>query len=102
MTTRGTEGRRVTRATTHTTTTLILNTSLLSIVCSRSNASVLSAINANGDPREDTVRDVVAEQNVFHERVDGLSLLRQNAVFGICGQILRVGGVGIGLFDLGD
>lgn len=104
----GTEGRRATRTSRTTTATakpagaLILNTTLLSIVRSRSNAGILSAVDANRDPREDTVRDVVTEQNVLHKGVDGLSFLGQDAVFGVGGQILRVGGVGRCLLHLGD
>lgn len=99
---RGTRRRATATTATAHARALILNTALFGVVRSGVNTSVLSAINANGDPSEDAIGEVVAEQNVLHERIDGLSLLGQNAIIGVGGEGLGVGGVGRKLIDLGD
>lgn len=98
---RRTRRRATTTAHTHT-RALVLNTSLLSVVSSRSNIGILSRINTDSDPSKDTIANIVTQQNVLHEGVDGVGLLSQDAVVGVGGQVLGVCAVGGCLLDGGD
>lgn len=59
-------------------------------------------VDAHGDPGEDAVGDVIAEQDVAGHGVAGGGLLGEDAVGGVGGQPLRVGRVGRGSLDGGD
>lgn len=100
----GGAGGRAGRSTTGAThaRVLVLNATLLGVVSSGGNVGVLGSIDSNRDPGEDTLGHIVTDQNVLHERINGVGLLGQDAVIGIGGQILSVGGVGRGLLDIGD
>ena len=111
--TSGGSGRRTRlargRATAHTTTAthaeagvLILNTALLGVVSSGGNSGVLGGVHAHRDPGEDTVRHGVTKVDVLHEGIDSVSLLGEDGVVGVGGQLLGVGGVRGGLLDFGD
>lgn len=56
-------------------------------------------VDAHGDPGEETIGDVVAEQDVGGHRVARGSLLLEDAVGDVLGQRLRVGRVGVGRLD---
>ena len=75
---------------------------MLSVVGSRGNIGVNSRVNADRDPGKDTVTDGVTKEDVLHEGVDGVSLLGENAVVSVGGEILGVGAVGRSLLNLGD
>ena len=70
----------------------------------RSGADLLAqgCVDAKCQPRQKTVLDRVAQQDVRHEGVAGLGLLGQDAVLGVGGERLRVGGVDGGGLDFGD
>ena len=97
---RGTGGttRATATRTTHT-RVLVLNTTLLSVVRSGRDISVLGSIDTNRDPGKDTLRHIITQEHVLHERVDGVGLLGQDAVIRVGGQLLRVGGVRRDLLD---
>ena len=98
---RGT-ARRSTATTTHT-GVLVLNTALLSIPGSRVGAVTAGGVDTKRDPGKDTLGDVVAEQDVVDDGVGARGgLLAHDGVVGVGGEFLRVGGVGLGLFDFGD
>lgn len=103
-----TSGGRVTtrgRAAAHTATAvLVLNATRLVEEGSRSDALGEGGVDAKGQPGEEAVADVVTEQGVLHHGVDAisLSLLAEDAVVGVGGELLGVGVVGGGQLDLGD
>lgn len=94
---------RATRAgatgTTGTTGAAVLDTTILSIVSSRSHRAALGGVHGKGDPSEDTVRDRVTQKNVFDKGIDDVGLLGKDAVLVISSELLRVGRVGRELFD---
>lgn len=91
------------RTSTHTHSRIrVLNTSILSVVSSRGSIDILSSIDANVNPGEDSIAHVIAQKDVLHEWVDGVSLLCKNAVLGVGGEFLGVGAVGRGLLDGAD
>lgn len=61
-------------------------------------------VDAHGDPGQDTVGDVVAQEHVLDKGVDavGGGFLGQDRVVGVDGQILGVCVVGVGSLDFGD
>lgn len=59
-------------------------------------------VNADRDPREDTVRDIITEENVRRHGVAGRGLLAEDTVLGVCGKRLGVGRVRRRRLHLGD
>lgn len=98
----GTAGGRATSTTRAGTRALVLNATILGVVGSRGDSGIGGGVHTHGDPGEDTVGDRVAEVDVLHDGVDGVSLLGEDGVFGVGGQLLGVGAIGGSLLDLGD
>lgn len=85
----------------------VLITGLLPAVsrirCRRGSNDVLRSINHNGNPRKDTIRHVIAQENIFDKRIDTtVCLLCQELVVSILGKFLRVGGVRVRLLNDGN
>jgi hypothetical protein len=97
----GTTTATTTAAAAHT-GALILNTTLLSVVSSGSNAAVLSRVDTKSDPSKDTIGDIVAKVDVLHEGVNGVGFFSENGVLGVGSEFLGVGGVGGNLLNGSD
>lgn len=81
---------------------VVLNTTISSVLRSRSDLAVLRDIDTQGDPSEDTVAHIITEEDILDEGVNSVGLLGEDAVISVLGELLGVGAVGAGGLDLGD
>lgn len=97
-----TAGRSTTGATTHT-RVLVRDTTALVVSSSARNLVIRSRVNTERDPAQNTISNVVrVDVDVLDERIHGVGLLAEDAVVGVDRQLLGVGVVRRGGFDVAD
>jgi hypothetical protein len=99
---RGRKAGRSSASSTAAAARLISDTAVLSPRSSRADGICGRGINPNSRPQHQTVRDIVAEVDVFGERIDVTRLLSQDGIVSVLGQVLGVAGVWFVQFDRGD
>lgn len=81
---------------------LVDDTTVLSPVCGSADIICGCRIHAERNPSEDTLRDVIAEQNILNDWIVTIRFAFEDRVFSVCGQLLGIAGIRLGSFDKAD